>query len=87
MTQSLTDMHNCTHGPKANCHKCLIPELVKALKGFQEDGSDHFFGCIMNRLSGEDIADLGVTCDLWCAKARALINKAKLIDPDCEARR
>ena len=29
--QSSTDMYNCAHGPKKDCHACLVPELVAAL--------------------------------------------------------
>ncbi len=31
--QSLTDMRDCAHGPKANCHKCMFRELVGVLEG------------------------------------------------------
>lgn len=30
--ESVTDMHNCIHGPKRDCHACLVGELVEALK-------------------------------------------------------
>lgn len=30
--QSATDMYDCTHGPKKDCHACLVRELVAALE-------------------------------------------------------
>ncbi len=75
MTQSLTDMRECRHGPKANCHKCLIPELV----GVLEDCATALHA---DRMHDGRFWD----CDRWgCGAARALIEKAKLVDPDCEA--
>ena len=52
-----------------------IEKLREALEGFREEDSGHFVGCIMNRLSGEDIVDTGATCNLRCARARAAIEE------------
>ena len=54
-----------------------IEALVTALEGFREEDSGHFVGCIINRLSGEDIVDLEATCNLRCARAREAIAQAK----------
>lgn len=53
----------------------LMREALKALGGFEEDNTGHSFGCIMNRLSGEEIADMDVSCDLYCRRAAAAITK------------
>ena len=86
--QSLTNMHECRHGPKANCHKCLVPELVEALRkagmhcdelrdAWERgalDSHDSSGGTRSNR-------NVDVLISI-----RAVLEKAKLIDPDCEAR-
>ena len=40
MTQSLTAMYDCTHGPKKDCAQCLNRELVEALEGLLKDHCD-----------------------------------------------
>ena len=64
---SVTDMYNCTHGPKRDCHACLIPEMAAVL----EQAVGYFAG-----------GDHVTFWRDWLLKARALIEKAKLID-DC----
>ena len=29
--QSTTSMYDCTHGPKRDCHACLVREFVEAM--------------------------------------------------------
>ena len=30
---SVTSMYDCTHGPKKDCHACLIPEMAAVIEG------------------------------------------------------
>ncbi len=30
--QSVTSMFDCTHGPKKDCHACLVGEMARALE-------------------------------------------------------
>ncbi len=64
-------MYGCTHGPKKDCHACLIPELVDALErmmmGFSHVGQQTMCQCPA------------------CKQARALIAKAKQLE-DCMPR-
>ena len=72
--QSLTDMSECPHGPIKDCHKCMFRELVQVL-----EGSIRLANCVMARdpfLFTREGAEVLV-------RARAAIQKAKLIDPDC----
>ena len=76
--QSLTSMHNCPHGPIKDCHKCMFKELVQVMEHFLVDYSIAY-------------ADLRGRDKAWCeyedrevvVAARAVLEKAKLIDPDC----
>ncbi len=75
MTQSATDMYNCTHGPKKDCAQCLVPELVKALEGFHADYG-HFINCEgLYRLV--HFNDHNEPCSFNCTQARAVLEKAK----------
>ena len=67
MPESLTSMYNCTHGPKKDCHACLVPELVNALE------------TAMARREPNKSYTLPVG---WFRDTRALIEKARLIE-DC----
>ena len=61
--KSTTDMYECTHGPKKDCHACLVREMAAVL----EQATQNFTP-----------ADWG----WWLPRARAVLEKAKLID-DC----
>lgn len=68
---SVTDMYDCTHGPKKDCHACLVGELVEALE------SRHYHAptsCWARRYQ----LPAGTTCD-HCEPA---LEKAQLIE-DC----
>ena len=72
---SATDMYDCTHGPKSDCHACLVGELVEVLEHFLVD---------------YNISYAALQRDDWCEyekreiviAARAVLEKAKLIE-DC----
>ena len=70
---SVTSMYDCTHGPKANCHACLIREFVKRL----ERASVLLWDCaeMFPRNQRHDILDAHF-------EIRAVLEKAKLIE-DC----
>ena len=67
--QSLTDMYNCTHGPKKDCHACLIPELVEALE--QAARGRHYL----------EEHQIGFGDCYWvpCSEARAILDKATVL--------
>ena len=71
---SVTDMHTCPHGPIQDCHKCMFRELVQVL-----EGSIRLANCVMAR-DPFLFAREGATV---LVQARAAIQKAKQIDPDC----
>jgi hypothetical protein len=79
--QSLTDMARCNHRtpPIPDCHKCLFRELLEELEPIyrQADG----WCC------ADDSGDPSMRFADIATQLRALIDKAKLLDPDCEARR
>ena len=70
MSESLTSMYDCTHGPKRDCHACLIPEMAKAL--------DELLASLKPNPAPFTRSDFrGIVRD-----ARAVLEKAKLIE-DC----
>jgi len=64
---SVTNRYECRHGPKSDCHACLIPEMAKALERIIE-ARDAYHG-----------GDLARAVD----SARAVLDKANALDPDC----
>ncbi len=80
---SATDMYDCTHGPRKDCHACLVKELVEALEW-------------ASAASGKAVQDAQPAGDGWFkvppgtlarlggmeALARAVLEKAKEMD-DC----
>lgn len=90
---SLTDMRDCTHGPKANCHKCLIPELVRVLRCLMplNVGGECCYcawGSVVqedgHHFDADNIWDGDPIClnDPYYDDARAVLDKAKQIE-DC----
>ena len=70
---SVTDMYNCTHGPKKDCHACLIPEMAAALDRLitaAVEGHDVMRG--LERYDTKDIANA-------LTEARAVLEKAKVL--------
>ena len=61
---SVTDMFNCTHGPKKDCHACLVANLAEVLKSalFVERAHD---------------AHINPDDPCWCQDARAVLEMAK----------
>ena len=75
MTPSTTSMYDCTHGPKKDCHACLVGELVTVLtEMIYWFGSDGFVPSAKSWDEGKPQA-----CKV---KARAVLEKAKEIK-DC----
>ncbi len=71
---SCTDMRECRHWKK-NCHKCLIPELVREMESIRRQADDW---CCAN-----DSGNPASRFDDIAERLRALIEKAKLVE-DCE---
>ena len=77
-TDSITDLTRCNHRtpPIPNCPRCLIPELLEALEHSQAEL--HRFRAQV--FAGHQYTTPFTRCRvLDCMKARALIDKAKLI--------
>jgi hypothetical protein len=71
MTQSATDMSNCTHGPKKDCAECLVAEMAMAL--------DFASAYAHNRgIHGAPFSRCGFEV---CMKARAVLEKALYVGP------
>ena len=75
---SATDMYNCTHGPKKDCHACIVRELVEALKAAIE-WRDKLAANPMSQEAWEGLVGEDGCLD---NEARAVLEKAKLIE-DC----
>ena len=69
---SVTDMYECTHGPKKDCHACLVRELVKALENLmytRPDGTSHISLC----------EEWNSSCRYSCIQVRAVLEKANAL--------
>lgn len=75
--QSVTSMFDCTHGPKKDCHACIVGELVAALEGATEMLCHHARSLHANLEPVQELRVLQVI-----NPARAALEKAKLIE-DC----
>ncbi|KKN75261.1 hypothetical protein LCGC14_0382600 [marine sediment metagenome] len=76
---SVTDMHECPHGPIKDCHKCMFRELVEAL----EDALAYIGGTLKADWGESDRQAINRVRSELLTGGRALIEKAKQIDPDC----
>ncbi len=81
MLPSVTNMNLCTHGPKKDCHACLVGELVDVMGQLLGASEDLFY------LEAKGDSSLKVAlAESRMAEAqdvvRTLIKKAKLLE-DC----
>ena len=90
--QSVTSMFDCTHGPKKDCHACIVGELVEALEALASGGigasTRPDFWCVYcgsdnsHFEKASDDAEERHEEDCPILLARAVLEKAKRIE-DC----
>ncbi len=74
---SVTEMYDCTHGPKKDCHACLVGEFVEAMGEIA-----HKLGVLRQVAEASGVRyDARILRELE-ELARAVLEKAKLLD-DC----
>ena len=74
---SVTNMNLCTHGPKKDCHACLVGEFVEAMGEIA-----HKLGVLRRVAEASGVRYDARNLSELEKLARAILEKAKLIE-DC----
>ncbi len=75
--QSTTSMYDCTHGPKKDCHACLVREFVEAMGEIA-----HKLGVLRRVAEASGVRYDARNLSELEKLARSILEKAKLIE-DC----